>query len=342
MAVQTIIPQSNVLAVDIRDTLNDNGSSCTNDLLSFFDSRAVINMWSFRKPYATDVDMFKLTDAQIKNLNCGFDITKAQIASYTSLPTIMDGGMHGWKYTRPTEMSTPMYRLGDYVGYKPSAAPMIRGFYVPDEVPKSGTTTVSATAVIPTETSTPRTIVTIADIGSLNSYCPAVYLVNGDLSTMYESKDSISLGGFDVSIDISKMNTGTWTAYPFLKSGNTYFTIPNVMPKQMKITASSFGVNLTANKAASGQTINWTLTIKNSSSAVTWKTNNWTLTAFTTNNMTGSIGDISVKANGTTTITGSITNVNDVLWNSPLLTLKMTLNAGNVNASAPILQTNDE
>lgn len=342
MAVQAIIPQSNVLAVDIRDTLNDNGSSCTNDLLSFFDSRAVINIWSYRKPYATDVDMFKLTDAQIKNLNCGFNIKDAQIASYTSLPSIMDGGMHGWKYTRPTEMSTPMYRLGDYVGYKPSAAPMIRGFYVPDEVPKSGTTTVSATAVIPTESGSPRTIVTIADIGSLSSYCPAVYLVNGDLSTMYESTTPISSGGFNVSIDISKMNTGTWTAYPFLKRGSTYFTIPNVMPKQMKITASSFGVELTARKAASGQTINWTLTIKNSSSAVTWKTNNWTLTAFTTNNMTGSIGDISVKANGTTTITGSITNVNDVLWNSPVLTLKMTLNAGNVNPSAPVLQTNDE
>jgi hypothetical protein len=254
----------------------------------------------------------------------------------------MDGGMHGWKYIRPSGGQYSPYRLGDYVGYKPSAAPMIRGFYVPDEVPKSGTTTVSATAVIPTESGSPRTIVTIADIGSLSSYCPAVYLVNGDLSTMYESKTPISSGGFNVSIDISKMNTGTWTAYPFLKSGSTYFTIPNVMPKQMKITASSFGVELTARKAASGQTINWTLTIKNSSSAVTWKTNNWTLTAFTTNNMTGSIGDISVKANGTTTITGSITNVNDVLWNSPVLTLKMTLNAGNVNPSAPVLQTNDE
>jgi hypothetical protein len=342
MAVYDILPDKDLKSADIRDTLNANGSSCTDEFISFFDSRAVINIWSFRKPYATDLDMFKLTDAQIKSsdVNCG--LKPYQIAAYTNLTSKMDGDMNGWEYQRPTGGATSPYRLGDYVGYNPSAAPMIRGFYVPDEVPKSGTTTVSATAVIPTESGSPRTIVTIADIGSLSSFCPAVYLVNGDLSTMYESTTPISSGGFNVSIDISKMNTGTWTAYPFLKSGSTYFTIPNVMPKQMKITTSSFRVELKAFRADSGQTINWTLTIKNTSSAVTWGTNTWTLTAFSTNDMNGAISDISVNANGTTTVTGSITNVNDVLWNSPMLTLKMSLNAGNVKPSAPILQENDE
>ena len=110
----------------------------------------------------------------------------------------------------------------------------------------------------------------------------------------------------------------------------------------MKITSSSFGVTLTATRATNAQTINWTLTIKNSSSAVTWKNNNWTLASKTapSNSMGSSLGDISVKASTTTTITGSITNVNDALWNSMALTLSMTLNSGNITASVPIMSQN--
>jgi hypothetical protein len=58
--------------------------------------------------------------------------------------------------------------------------------------------------------------------------------------------------------------------------------------------------------------------------------------------MGGAIGDISVKANATTTVTGSITNVNDALWNSMMLTLSMTLNSGNKSASVPVLSQNME
>ena len=161
---------------------------------------------------------------------------------------------------------------------------------------------------------------------------------------MYESSSSIASGDFSVPIDIADMTQGTWTVYPFLKNGSTYYTIPNVESKTMKITASSFSVALTARRLSDAQTISWTLTIKNSGSAVTWKNNNWTLTSKTapSNSMGGAIGDISVKANATTTVTGSITNVNDALWNSMMLNLSMTLNSGNNTASVPVLSQNME
>ena len=340
MAVHNIIPNSDVLLTDIRDTLNANNSSCTNDVLSFFDSRAVINQWSFRKPYAGGGDTFKLSDSQIRSsdINCGFSVK--QVNAYNLIPGAMDGGMNGWTYNRPTGGQYSPYRVGDYVGYNPSAPPMIQGFNVPSEVPKSGTTTVDATAVITTSTGYN---VTLSDIGGLSSCRAAVYLVNGSDSHTFASQKTIGEGGFSVPITISSMNTGTWTVYPYLKGeGSVCYTIPNVDSATMKITASSFGVTLTATRATDAQTINWTLTIKNSSSAVTWKNNNWTLTSKTapSNSMGSSIGDISVKANGTTTVTGSITNVNDALWNSMNLTLSMTLNSGNITASVPIMSQN--
>lgn len=245
MAIHDIIPNSDVLASDIRDTLNANGSSCTNEIITFFNSKAVINHWSFRKPYATDKDMFKLTDAQIISINCGF--TPNQIASYTSLadPAIMDGDMNGWKYTRPTEMSTPIYRLGDYIGYYPKARPMIENFMVMDKV-STQSTGVSATAIVNIADGRQ---VAISDIGSLKDYHAAVFLKKGSTTTqrMYYNEDVTigEAGTFDVSFKPSELTLGEWTAYPFLLGGSTnstYFTIPNVSPKTFEVVSSLDGV----------------------------------------------------------------------------------------------------
>ena len=220
-----IIPDTNVnLATNVRDVLNAHGSSCTNNVISFFDERAVINHWSFRKPYATDLDMFKLSDEQIQSINCGF--TAKQIAAYTNLPSVMDGNMNGWVYTRPSGGQYSPYRVGDYVGYDTDAPPMIQGFNVPSEVPKSGTTTVDATAFVTTSTGTN---VTIADIGGLKDYKPAVYLVSGSYSRMYESSSSIASGGFSIPINIADMTLGDWVVYPFLK--NDISTMPSKKEK---------------------------------------------------------------------------------------------------------------
>lgn len=243
MAVYDILPDKDLKGVDIRDTLNANGSSCTDEFISFFDSRAVINHWSFRKPYATDVDMFKLTDKQIKDINCGFDITGAQIASYTSLadPNVMDGNMNGWRYVRPSEMSKPIYRLGDYVGYFAGAKPMIQDFMVMDKI-STQSSGASATAIVNISDGKQ---VAISDIGDLSDYHAAVFMKKGNTTyqhMFYNKEKTIGEAGtFDVSFTPSELTLGEWTAYPFLLGGSTnstYFTIPNVSPKNFEVVSS--------------------------------------------------------------------------------------------------------
>ena len=45
MAVYNILPSTNLKTEDIRDTLNANGGSVSNDCLTFFTDAANIRMW---------------------------------------------------------------------------------------------------------------------------------------------------------------------------------------------------------------------------------------------------------------------------------------------------------
>lgn len=345
MAVHDIIPSSNVLASDIRDTLNANGSSCTNEMITFFNSKAVINHWSFRKPYATDLDMFKLTDAQIKSsdVNCG--LKPYQIAAYTNLPSKMDGGMNGWIYERPTGGAASPYRLGDYVGYRPKALPMVHDFYVPSTASMTDSG-VSATAFVRTTSGATSGSVGLADLGLLSNCYPAVFVrlsTNTSFYRAYVGGSKISSGTFNV--DIPKecfTQTGVWEVYPFLcssdvLSGGTYYTIANLNMRTITIKSRNFSVGLTATRDTSSQAIDYTITIVNSSSAVTWTNNTWQLRASGLSSMGSNLASsISVKANGTTTVTGTISNVRDDLWNAPLLELYISLNSGNETQTAVV------
>ena len=355
MAVHDIIPSSNVLASDIRDTLNANGSSCTNEIITFFNSKAVINHWSFRKPYSSDDDMFMLTDAQIMSINCGF--TPKQIASYTSLadPTIMDGDMNGWVYNRPFGGATSPYRLGDYIGYYPKARPMIENFFVPEQASNqfSGTY-VGATAIVASEHDGKS--VTLADLGTLSSYYPAVYVkqASGSQSRMYEGESTIgSSGTFNVEIPVSDLSiTGNWVVYPFLKKGSTYYTIPNVSARTINIVATYFSLAVRVERRTDGtKTIDYTITVVNNTSAQTWTNNTWRLRYFNKKfsdvmvdgEMSGNLtSPQTIKANGTTTITGSISNINAKMWEQPVMTLWVSFNSGNQVQSGVAVEINKE
>lgn len=349
MAELTLIPSSNVLATDIRDTLNANGSSCTNDILSFFDSRAVINHWSFRKPYSSSADMFKLTDAQIRSINCGF--TPKQIASYTSLPSVMDGEMNGWVYTRPSGGQYSPYRLGDYVGYYPAARPMIRDLQVPAEINTQQTTVVEITAIVPVQDGKN---VTVADIGGLSSCYAAVYMKHNtqtDQTRNIKGTSTLANGTFNVSIPIDQFINGEWTIYPYITTGSIHYTVPNLSAQVTLVKSSSYTISMTAEKASDGtQTITWSVRVKNTmGSAVTFNTNyvylrlaNKDLDAtLVTGEKRQALGDgLSAAANTTTTIaSGSFTNVADNVWMMPKVWV--TLNSGNYTGSAIPLATND-
>ena len=127
MAVHNIIPNTNVSFNDIRDTLNANGGSVTNDFITAFQERAKINKWSKHKPvqftddFCQDFDPAKLnykpgwwkgTDG-----NCGFTIPISG-----SVENIKN---KDWSYSMPTSR----YRLGDFCNYYPKAEPFIKHSY---------------------------------------------------------------------------------------------------------------------------------------------------------------------------------------------------------------------
>lgn len=348
MAVHTIIPNSNVLLADIRDTLNNHGSSCTNDVISFFDSRAVINQWSFFKPYSGGGDTFKLTDEQIRALRCGF--SPYYFSAYTSLPSYIDGNMNGWVYNRPFGDANSPYRVGDYVGYFPKATPMIQNFYVPSRVSKGETSSVSATAIV--NSSQDKKSVSLADLGDLANYYAAVYVKQSSGSQYRKYVGSqISSGAFSVDIPITDLNTGDWEVYPFIvadENTNAGYTLPNVNKSVMSIITTNFNIGVRAERATDGtQSVDYTITITNSSSAVTWTNNTWRLRFFGKDfsdsmqqyEMSGNLDSpISIPSNSTKTITGRIENINSSMWSQAAMVLWVSFNTGAYVDSGVVVQ----
>lgn len=217
-------------------TLNANGGVTDDDFSSFFKKTANINIYSFRKPYRHNA-LFRLTDEEIRSINCG--LRPLQIASYTTLPSEMDGGMNGWEYELPIS-GTP-HRKNDFRGYYPKAEPMIRNFSVPSKV-STQSNSVIASAVV---TLMNGLNVSLADLVKLKNCHAAVYVKksSSNLSDMfYNENATINDGGtFDVDINPSSLSVGTWTAYPFLldnSDGLAYYTIPNVSPVTFEVVSS--------------------------------------------------------------------------------------------------------
>lgn len=349
MAGLTQIPTSNIHFTDIRYTLNDNGSSCTNDVISFFDSRAVINVWSFRKPYSSNADMFKLTDAQIRTINCG--LTPKQVSSYTSIPSYMDGNMNGWVYTRPSGGENSPYRVGDYAGYYPGASPMIRDLQVPSTVSNQFSNTISVSAIVIQQDGKN---VSLKDLGTLADAYPAIYIkqASGSESRQYTGSSKISESGtFDVSFDASKLTvTGDWYVYPYLAVGSRCYTVPNLTMKTINVVSSLFSIGVRAQWNPSMTAINYTITVKNNSSAMTWTNNIWRLrfqgkkftdTMVAGEEMQGTLtSPQTIAGNTTTTITGTITNITSALLNASGMTLWVSFNSGNHIQRIDILSLN--
>lgn len=335
MAVQEIIPSSNVLMIDIRDTLNANGGSVGNELTTFFTDDAGINQWSFRKPYSSTADMFKLTDSQIRAINCGF--TMKSLTSYSQVPSNMDGEMNGWVYTKPKGGSSSPYRLGDFVGYYPKALPMIQNFYVPNRASNQfENASVNATAIVSQQDGKS---VSLADLGTLINGYASVYIkqASGTQSRMYKASNTLSSGTFDVEVPVDDLTSGEWEVYPFITLGSAYYTIPNVQSRTITIVTSNFAIAVLAERVTTGtMAISYRITITNTSTAVTWTNNAYKLKFFSSKyeeatkdgETSGTLKEtIQVAANGETTINGFL-NVSTKLWNEAAFTLWVSFNNG--------------
>lgn len=113
-----VVPNTNVnLATNIRDVLNAAGSSCTNEVISFFDSRAKINENSRYKPVSYGKN-FDMTDADFYAVNWGFTIPT--YANYPAMKAAVKNG-ETWTYNRPYGGSASPYRLGDFRKYNTEA-----------------------------------------------------------------------------------------------------------------------------------------------------------------------------------------------------------------------------
>lgn len=137
--VYDLIPETNVKAEDIRDTLNANGGSVSNDLLTFFSISAKVNKWARFKPESYKKN-FDLTDDERFTNHYGLSMTgyaslfgnsqkvsvtdgKIDISEDTTgfLYKLCKGTLGQFDYILPKGGENSPYRLGDFRGYNPTA-----------------------------------------------------------------------------------------------------------------------------------------------------------------------------------------------------------------------------
>ena len=343
--IYDILPNTNLRVGDIRATLDANGGLTDTEFSSLFKAAANHNMWSFRKPIHHS-NLFTLSDEDIKSANCGLE--PYQITSYTSLPSVMDGDMNGWEYNRPFGGVSSPYRISDFRGYYTKARPMIESFFVPETASSQfENASVKATAIVNQQDGLS---VSLADLGELKNGYPSVYIkqVGGSQSRVYTGSNPLSDGTFDVDIEVDDLSEGDWDVYPFITLGSRYYTIPNVQYRTLKITGSYFTIALFATKRTDGtKAIDYTITVNNSGSAITWTNNSWRL-RFMGNEfsdsmqqyeMSGSLQNtININGNGETVITGSITNINTTMWNQVVMILWVSFDSGSHIQSFSIVE----
>ena len=146
MAVYEILPEGNLSMDDVRDTLNANGGSVGNELLSYFTTNAKINKWASFKPESYPKNFDLTADERFSN-HYGLSMTSydnlyGSAISVTSgkidisndkngfLYKLCMGTLGQFEYILPQGGSSSPYRLGDFRGYNPKAVnplPLVTG-----------------------------------------------------------------------------------------------------------------------------------------------------------------------------------------------------------------------
>lgn len=342
-----VIPTTEVeLVPEVGNVLNSAGGSINaNKALEYFTEDANINHWAKYKPVRYPAD-FPSRDVYWKasDGNCGF--TPKSTSVYTEIPSYMDGEMNGWTYNLPRgktgTINEPM-RVGDFRGYDTDAVPMISNFFVPDRMSNQQTSAkFTATAIVANEGGTS---VTLADL-SLGSYYAGV-LVRDSSGTIKKIVigSSLSGGTFTVDVPCYDITAGTYTCYPFISknsavgvSGQLFYTLPNVQSKSITIVTSNFVIAVLAEKLTTGvQSISYSITITNTSTAATWTNNTYKLRfmnkkfedSLVTGEKSGTFeSPITVSANTSTRINGFISDISNALWNEAAMVLWVSFNNG--------------
>lgn len=264
MAVYDILPSTNLKAEDIRDTINANGGSVSNDLTTFFSAAANLNIWSKYKPVRlaqnfTDMSFYKAD-------NCG--LFAKSVDKISGLPDVIDGNMNGWYYKRPTGGTGQPYRLGDFRGYCPKAERPFYDLLVPEKIQKGTMLNVDATILLDSDTS-----ITVADLAMSNYYFGA-YVVGSGSNCVKTATAPIKDLIASVTFDTTNWGTGEHKIYVFLSPGfieqttdvnisGTYYTLPLQPIRTVNVvTQAVTGPFITSSECwSNGTTANYTIRI---------------------------------------------------------------------------------
>ena len=118
MAVYAYLPTTNLKWDDIRDTLNANGGTVTNDVSTAFQTTANINKWSKHKPVKSLI-LFPTNFSYLDEAQYGLSIP------YMKHPIVNGELVHNiWQYNIP-DTDTDAKRLCDFKNYSPQAIPCV-------------------------------------------------------------------------------------------------------------------------------------------------------------------------------------------------------------------------
>lgn len=341
MAVQTVIPSSNVLAVDIRDTLNEGGGNVGNDLTSFFTADAGVNVWAKYKPFRYKLN-FGVTDAIRKEASYGvgnipYFTNTSNMASfmYDNSATPTNGAQSSYfTHLLPTGGESEPYRLEDFVGYYSAATPPIGQHYT-NEMMMSSSGDLIPYFVLGNETDYTLKLKDlninqyIGNAGlDVDNWYLGICFVNASRKLyMTQSTYLSQVNEYGASFNISNFGSsyaGTYTVFAFISNTKiasltstaltTGYFIPLTMTKStLKVNAFSAGLELTSfqawkDTATSNRVVYYSYTLENTddtqyvSTSVNLKVYNTSGTVIGETNTS----NVTLTANSSKTVTGSV------------------------------------
>lgn len=243
---------------------------------------SLINPWSKPKPFRYNAWNFAsdaARDEARRSVNQGFDLTNALISSNVNVSGIASkyagDEFNGWVYQHPRGASyNEPNRMRDFDGYNHTALPFIGGWSLPSRIAKKVNSVISATFIIPQESSDSLTYRDFPAIEA--SYVGVAFVASNGAVQRLTSSLPVASSGISVELPSINLAEGTYTAYPFLSSvkmdvldGNmiapaNVYTLPIVKGKTIIVKEEAIEISVTAYYSAI-KSLAYTITVTNNS-----------------------------------------------------------------------------
>lgn len=292
-----------------------------------------INWWSKKKPVQF-TGTRSSTWWKSRTQDCG--INPYQLSSVADVINHCDGTENGWTYLRPNGSTYP-YRLLDFQGYNHNARAIISNIRVsPTTVARTSAGKLSILSSMPVSSDSQ---LTLADMGSMVDCYLGLYakMTSGSIARCGANTIKLSADGGDAfELSTNGWTAGTWRVYPFITdvSGDnntltgTRYSCPFANYTEITVVANAVLVRIT--NFTQSSTLKWTATvvITNSTNASVTLTNNSWITRpdyegerdpETVADVSGTIASQTLAANGSKTLTLSVTVTSDAATDNPIL-----------------------